>query len=80
MAEFTCHPDLFAIKCICVEGIYMQVIVVENKKQQKEFLEFRRNLYLSAAKYVGNNYFMLQEVFGRKLHFVKTVELKAVNA
>ncbi len=56
----------------------MQVIVVENKKQQKEFLEFRRNIYLSAAKYVDNNYFMLQEIFGRKLHFVKTVELEAV--
>ena len=56
----------------------MQIVVVETKAQEREFLKFRRKVYRSAAKYVDNNYFMLQEIFEKKLNFVKTVDFEAV--
>ncbi|MBR1471667.1 MAG: GNAT family N-acetyltransferase [Lachnospiraceae bacterium] len=49
----------------------MRIISVEDAGQRKKYLRFRKNLYHSMGRYVDNNYFMLLEIFGGKLHFVK---------
>ncbi len=53
----------------------MQFKIAGNKKEEKLFLAFRKKKYLSDAKYVDNNYFMLQEIFDQKLHFVNSMEI-----
>ena len=53
----------------------MQFRIAGEKKDEKSFLSFRKKKYKDDAKYVDNNYFMLQEIFAGKLHFVKSVEI-----
>ena len=57
----------------------MKVVVADNKKEQKKFLAFRKKLYKEKAKYVDNNYFMLQEIFSGKLSFTKNLKIWPVN-
>lgn len=56
----------------------MQVVEVKGKKEQSEFLAFRKRRYKNDALYIDNNYFMLQEIFAKKLHFVKSVNIHPV--
>ena len=53
----------------------MQFKTANGKKDENKFLSFRKKKYISDAKYVDNNYFMLQEIFDKKLHFVNSVEI-----
>ncbi len=55
----------------------MELVTVGNRKQEEMFLRFRKQIYASSKKFVDNSYFMLQEIFGGKLHFVKNAELVA---
>ncbi|MBR5419890.1 MAG: GNAT family N-acetyltransferase [Lachnospiraceae bacterium] len=56
----------------------MKLISASDKKLKKRFLGFRKKLYRDARLYVDNNYFMLQEIFGGKLHFTKGKKLLPV--
>ena len=53
----------------------MHLKEVSGKKDEKRFLSFRKKKYQSDAKFIDNNYFMLQEIFARKLHFVNSVDI-----
>ncbi|MBE5870743.1 MAG: hypothetical protein E7294_05745 [Lachnospiraceae bacterium] len=55
----------------------MQIEEVITKKQQKEFLNFRKKLYRDNAVYVDNFLFMLQELFARKTSFVNDKKIHA---
>ena len=41
----------------------MQFKTANGKKDENKFLSFRKKKYISDAKYVDNNYFMLQEIY-----------------
>ena len=56
----------------------MKVCAVDNRKLQKRFLLFRKELYKSRKLYIDNNYFMLKEIFGGKLKFTEDLEIKPV--
>ena len=56
----------------------MKVCAVDNRKLQKRFLLFRKELYKSRKLYIDNNCFMLKEIFGGKLKFTEDLEIKPV--
>ena len=56
----------------------MQLKIVEGKKEKKQFLAFRKKKYKSEARYIDNNYFMIEEIFGGKLHFTKGLKITPV--
>ena len=56
----------------------MQLKTVEEKKDKKQFLSFREKKYKSEAKYIDNNYFMIEEIFAEKLHFTQNLKITPV--
>ena len=56
----------------------MHLKIVEGKKDKKQFLSFRKKKYKSEARYIDNNYFMIEEIFGEKLHFTKGLKITPV--
>ena len=56
----------------------MKTVIADNKKLQKEFLNFRKKLYSGLGMYVDNSYFMLTEIFSGILHFTKSLSITPV--
>lgn len=52
----------------------MRILEANTKQTQKEFLNFRRRIYKDSV-YVDNNYVLVQEVFGGKLHFMTEMDI-----
>lgn len=57
----------------------MKIIHADSKKQQRDFLRFRKNLYKSRKLYIDNNYFMIQEIFSGKLNYTKKIHFYPVS-
>lgn len=57
----------------------MKAVEVTTKRQQKQFLTFRKNCYRTRAEYVDNQSFMIREVFAGKSCFADNKEVVAVN-
>ncbi len=55
----------------------MEIVEVKTKKQQKEFLKFRKEIYQANPLFVDNNSFMLKELFAGKTSFT---EQKVIHA
>ena len=53
----------------------MKAVTADTKRQQKEFLSFRKELYRRDSLYVDNNYYMLKEIFSGKLNFTKDMDI-----
>lgn len=56
----------------------MRLVVADNKKSQKKFLKFRKDLYKKSSLYIDNNYFMILEIFSGKLKSVQKMEITPV--
>lgn len=56
----------------------MKIHICENGKDKKKFLAFRTKTYRERNLYIDNNYFMLKEIFSKKLHFTKSVFIAPV--
>lgn len=57
----------------------MKLVTVGHKKDKKEFLKFRKNLYQSNKAYIDNSYFMIREVFRKKTCFIDGKEIYPLN-
>jgi len=49
----------------------MKVITATDRKQQKQLLRSRKELYSAQHTFVDNNYYMLREIFSGKLSFTR---------
>lgn len=52
----------------------MEIVEVNSRKTQKEFLAFRKQLY-SKSPFIDNNYILAKEVFDGKLNFMKQTKV-----
>ena len=57
----------------------MRIVKADTKREQKRFLDFRRQIYINQNKYVDNNYYMVKEIFAAKLNYVKRIKIFPVN-
>ncbi len=56
----------------------MRAVLVKDKKQEKRFLDFRKEIYSGSCWYVDDNYFMLCEIFSGKLNFTGSIKFYPV--
>lgn len=49
----------------------MEIVLADNKRDQGEFLAFRRGLYKEGKAFIDNNYFMIREVFKCRTSFIE---------
>ena len=47
----------------------MRAVLVKDKKQEKRFLDFRKEIYSGSCWYVDDNYFGVTELIGGRLEF-----------
>ncbi|MBE5880451.1 MAG: GNAT family N-acetyltransferase [Lachnospiraceae bacterium] len=57
----------------------MKLTKVMDKRGQKAFIRFRKELYKRNPVYVDNNLFMLKEVFARKTSFTENKQISVIN-
>ncbi len=57
----------------------MELITVSHKKDEKQFLRFRKNLYQQNKAFIDNSYFMIREVFRRHTCFINGKEIYPLN-
>ena len=51
----------------------MKLVTASGRKQQKQLLRFRKELYSGQRIFVDNNYYMLEEIFSGKLSFTRNM-------
>ncbi len=57
----------------------MRTVKADTAKEQKRFLNFRRQIYRSQNLYVDNNYYLVKEIFAAKLNYVKRIKIYPLN-
>lgn len=57
----------------------MELVKVTNKREQRKFVRFRREIYKANPIYVDNNLFMLKEVFARRTCFIENKKISVIN-
>lgn len=57
----------------------MKIVTVEHKRDEKQFLRFRKNLYQTEKTYIDNNYFMIREVFRKQTSFINGKDIYPLN-
>lgn len=57
----------------------MKIITVTDKKEEKQFLKFRKSLYQRDKAFIDNSYFMIQEVFRGHTSFIQGKEIWPLN-
>ena len=57
----------------------MKAVEVKNKKDQKKFINFRKEIYHNNPNFVDNNLFMLKELFSKKTCFVNNKKIYVFN-
>ena len=53
----------------------MQEIIVQTKKEQKQFLKFRKKIYKDNSVFVDNNLFMIKQLFSNKTCFLENKQI-----
>lgn len=56
----------------------MNLVEVKNKKQQREFINFRKRIYKKHSKFVDNNLMMINELFAGKTPFCNNKKIYIV--
>ena len=56
----------------------MEIVKVKNRKDQKKFINFRKEIYNSHPEYVDNNLFMIKELFAKRTCFVNNKEINVI--
>jgi len=54
----------------------MNIVECSSKADKQSFLAFRKELYRREERYVDNFYFMLAEIFDRKIRFARNMKLR----
>ena len=57
----------------------MKLAEVTHKKEEKQFLRFRKDLYRRNKAYIDNSYFMIREVFRKHTSFIDGKEIYPFN-
>lgn len=57
----------------------MELVTAVRKKDEQQFLRFRKNLYRHNKAYIDNSYFMIREVFQKKTSFINGKEVYPIN-
>ncbi len=57
----------------------MEIVIVKNKKQQKDYIKFRKEIYKNNPIYVDNSLFMIKELFSNKTSFVNNKSIYVIN-
>lgn len=60
-------------------GMKKELVTVTRKRDEKQFLRFRKNLYQHNKVFIDNSYFMIREVFQRRTCFVNGKEIYPLN-
>ena len=56
----------------------METVIVRDRKGQRKFINFRKEIYRSHPGYVDNNLFMIKELFSEKTCFVNNKEIYVI--
>lgn len=57
----------------------MKIVTADQKKDEKEFLKFRKTIYQQNKAYIDNSYFMIREVFRKQTSFIDGKEIYPMN-
>ncbi len=57
----------------------MKLTIADHKKEENQFLKFRKSLYKNGKAYIDNNYFMIREVFRKQTSFINGKDIYPVN-
>lgn len=57
----------------------MELAAVTHKKDEKQFLKFRKTLYQNNKTFIDNSYFMIREVFRKQTCFINGKEIYPIN-
>ncbi|MCI8692691.1 MAG: hypothetical protein HFH91_08140 [Lachnospiraceae bacterium] len=57
----------------------MKIVTVDHKKDEKQFLRFRKDLYQRGNAFIDNSCFMIREVFRRHTSFLDGKEIWPLN-
>lgn len=57
----------------------MHLADVVQKKDEKQFLKFRKTLYQDGKAFIDNSYFMIREAFGKKTSFINGKEIHPLS-
>lgn len=57
----------------------MIIVTADHKKEEKQFLKFRKTLYQRNKSYIDNSYFMIREVFRKQTSFINGKEIYPLN-
>lgn len=57
----------------------MKIVTADCKKDKKQFLKFRKNLYQRNRLFIDNSYFMIREVFRKQTCFINGKDIYPMN-